>query len=108
MNKTFISKMTRLAVRVATAQKRWLDLDKEFGDLKRECDHRTPEGKLTLKTVRVPKRGSVKAYTFRACTICGAAIYKDCYGRSISAWNHQVPEERKRDIEKLWENSSQT
>lgn len=96
MNKTFISKTTRLAERVATAHKRWSDLDERFGNLKRGCDHRTPEGKLTLRTVRVPKRGSQRAYTYKACVICGEDVYKDCYGRMISVWNNlDIPEEEK-------------
>ena len=50
MNKTFISKTTRLAKRVEEFHKRWSDLDMALADLKRECDHRTPDGKLSLKT----------------------------------------------------------
>ena len=102
MNKTFISKTMVLAKRVAKAHEQWCELDTQFSDLKRDCDHHTPEGKLTLKTVRVPKRGSQRAYTYKACTICGEDVYKDGYGRMISVWNNlDLPEEEKRRVEEI-------
>ena len=93
MNKTFISKTGILMKRVEKAREQWSALEAEFGDLKRECDHRTPDGKLWLKTVRVPKRGSQRAYTYNACGICGEDVFDDCYGRPVSVWNHlDLPE----------------
>jgi hypothetical protein len=103
MNKTFISKTTQLAERVEAARKRHSDLDEEFNDLKRDCDHRNPEGKLSLKS-RVGRTGK-KRYTYKVCGICGEDVYKDCYGRLISVWNHlDIPEERKRALEKIMGN----
>ena len=104
MNKAFILKATRLAQRVEEARQRWSDLDEEFVEFKRGCDHRTPEGKLTTKLARVPKQGSRRAYTFKVCCICGEDVYKDCYGRMISVWNHlEIPEERMRELEKMFQ-----
>ena len=100
MNKTFISKVTRLAERVTVAHQRWSDLDEEFADLKRDCDHRTPDGKLSLKN----RRGGPKSkrYTYKICGICGEDVYRDCYGRLISVWNHlDIPESRRVELEKI-------
>ena len=108
MKKTFISKLTALSQKVTKSYERWCTLEDQLTDLKRECDHRTPESTLTLKTVRVPKRGSQKAYTYKICTICGEDVYKDCYGRFISVWNRlEPPEEEKRRIENILAQSGQ-
>lgn len=105
MNKAFISKTTQLVKRVEATNKRFSDLEERLNDLKEECDHRSPDGKLCLKTKRVPKRGSQLAYTYKECVICGEDVYRDRYGRLISVWNHlDIPEERKRELEKIMQN----
>jgi hypothetical protein len=102
MNKTFISKTTVLAKRAQKAHEQWCDLEVRFSELKRECDHRTPDGKLWLKTKRQPKRGSQRACTYKVCGICGQDVFNDCYGRPVSVWNHlDIPEEEKRRVEEI-------
>lgn len=97
MNKTFISKTTRLAKQVEKAHTQWCDLEEGLGDLKRECDHRTPTGKLSLKTKYTKQEES-----YKVCRICGEDVFNDCYGRPVSVWNHlDIPEEEKRKVEKI-------
>ena len=97
MNKTFISKATRLAKQVDVVSQRYFTLNEKFRDLKRECDHRTPDGKLNLKVV-CRKRDDV----YKECRICGEDVYKDCYGRPVSVYNNlDIPEERKLELEKI-------
>lgn len=111
MNKTFISKTTQLIKQLKKVDKRWSDLWGMLDPLKRECDHRTPDGKLLLKTVRVPKKGSQRAYTHKVCVICGEDVYRDpAYGKQmISVWNSiEIPEANKCwRLEKIIENGSQ-
>ena len=102
MNKTFISKTTRLLTQVKEAHKRWNSLDVRLAKLKRECNHRNPEGVLWVKTKRQAKQGSLPARTYKVCAICGEDVFNDCYGRPVSVWNHlDLPDWRKQEITKL-------
>lgn len=90
MDKQFIEKITSLRNRTKSAQKNWSNLHQRLVDLKRECDHKGADGKLSVTVQRRPYQ--------RVCNICEEAVM----GReNLSVCNSYVTPARIKRVQKL-------